>query len=236
MKVTITSPFSTATPESAMKPTAAEIENGMPRSQSATMPPVSASGTPREHQHRVARPRRTSRRAAGRSATKQTGTTNASRCFASTRFSNCPPQTSQLPGGSSTSRGDPLLRLGDERADVAAADVRLDDDAALAVLAADLVRALGDVDRCDGAERKEAEPEGAAPVDRRRARRRATPRPRVAAAGSAGCSSASRSRRNVFGQAHDDVEAPVALEELSRLAAADRDRRRPPARRRRSAP
>ena len=46
MNVTITSPFSTATPESAMKPTAAEIENGMSRSHSATMPPVSASGTP----------------------------------------------------------------------------------------------------------------------------------------------------------------------------------------------
>ena len=28
-----------------MKPTAAETENGMPRSHSATMPPVSASGT-----------------------------------------------------------------------------------------------------------------------------------------------------------------------------------------------
>ena len=46
MKVTMTSPFSTATPESAMKPTAAEIENGMSRSHSATTPPLSASGTP----------------------------------------------------------------------------------------------------------------------------------------------------------------------------------------------
>ncbi len=36
MKVSITSPFRTATPESAMNPTAAEIENGMPRSQSAS--------------------------------------------------------------------------------------------------------------------------------------------------------------------------------------------------------
>ena len=43
--VSITRPFSTATPDSAMKPTAAEIENGMPRSHSAAMPPVSASGT-----------------------------------------------------------------------------------------------------------------------------------------------------------------------------------------------
>ena len=36
MKVTITSPFSTATPDRAMNPTAAEIENGMPRSHSAS--------------------------------------------------------------------------------------------------------------------------------------------------------------------------------------------------------
>ena len=36
----------TATPESVMKPTAAEIENGIPRSHSSNMPPVSANGTP----------------------------------------------------------------------------------------------------------------------------------------------------------------------------------------------
>ena len=46
MNVTITRPLSTATPESAMKPIAAEIETGKPRIQSARMPPVSASGTP----------------------------------------------------------------------------------------------------------------------------------------------------------------------------------------------
>ena len=49
----ITRPFSTATPDSAMKPTPAEIENGMPRSHSATMPPVSASGTPLKTSSRV---------------------------------------------------------------------------------------------------------------------------------------------------------------------------------------
>ena len=46
MNVTSTRPFKTATPESAMKPTAAEIENGIPRSQSAATPPINASGTP----------------------------------------------------------------------------------------------------------------------------------------------------------------------------------------------
>ena len=45
MKLIITSPFSTATPDSAIKPTPAEIENGIPRSHSASTPPVSASGT-----------------------------------------------------------------------------------------------------------------------------------------------------------------------------------------------
>src|SRR3546814_2179598 len=46
MKVSITTPFSTATPDSAMKPTPAEIDIGMPLSSSASTPPVSASGTP----------------------------------------------------------------------------------------------------------------------------------------------------------------------------------------------
>ena len=45
MWFSMTRPFSTATPESAMKPTAAEIEKGMPRSHSRMTPPVSASGT-----------------------------------------------------------------------------------------------------------------------------------------------------------------------------------------------
>ena len=46
MKVTITRPLSTATPDRAMKPTPAEIDSGIPRRASATTPPVRASGTP----------------------------------------------------------------------------------------------------------------------------------------------------------------------------------------------
>ena len=42
----MTTPVSTATPHSVMKPTPAVIDNGMPRSHSAMTPPVSASGTP----------------------------------------------------------------------------------------------------------------------------------------------------------------------------------------------
>src|SRR5690606_17092254 len=46
MKATITRPLRTATPESAIKPTPAEIDSGMPRSHRDNTPPVSASGTP----------------------------------------------------------------------------------------------------------------------------------------------------------------------------------------------
>ena len=42
--LTHTSPFKTATPKSAMKPTAAEIENGIPRRYRANTPPVAAIG------------------------------------------------------------------------------------------------------------------------------------------------------------------------------------------------
>ncbi len=46
MNVIITSPFRTATPESAMNPTAAEIEKGISLSHRPANPPVKARGTP----------------------------------------------------------------------------------------------------------------------------------------------------------------------------------------------
>jgi len=46
MKVIITRPLSTATPERAMNPTPAEMESGMPRSHRPSTPPVRAKGTP----------------------------------------------------------------------------------------------------------------------------------------------------------------------------------------------
>ena len=42
---TSTTPFITAMPKSAMNPTPAEIENGIPRIQRAKIPPVAAIGT-----------------------------------------------------------------------------------------------------------------------------------------------------------------------------------------------
>ena len=46
MNEIITMPFSTATPERAMNPTAAEIDNGIPLSHKERNPPVNAKGTP----------------------------------------------------------------------------------------------------------------------------------------------------------------------------------------------
>lgn len=46
MKEIITTPFSTATPERAMNPMAAETDNGIPRTHKEKNPPVNASGTP----------------------------------------------------------------------------------------------------------------------------------------------------------------------------------------------
>ena len=54
MHATITTAVSTATPDNVMNPTPAEMESGMSRTQIATTPPVSASGTPLriDHQER----------------------------------------------------------------------------------------------------------------------------------------------------------------------------------------
>ena len=88
---------------------------------------------------------------------KQTGTTIMSRWRAAIRFSNCPPHAIQLPGGSFTCSRDLGLRLGDERADVAAAHVAGDGDAALAVLAGDFVEPFDHLHPGDGREGNEPE-------------------------------------------------------------------------------
>ena len=81
MYVSITNPFSTATPDSAMKPTAAETENGMPRNQSATMPPDSASGTALKTSS-ASRPEPSAANRIKNIIAKHAGTTMVSRCRA----------------------------------------------------------------------------------------------------------------------------------------------------------
>ena len=94
MKVSITRPLSTATPDRAMKPTAAETENGMPRSHSAKTPPVSASGTALNTSS-ASRAEPSAPNSSRKISTKHAGTTIISRWRAAARFSNCPPQVSQ---------------------------------------------------------------------------------------------------------------------------------------------
>ncbi len=90
----MTRPLSTATPDSAMKPTAAEMDSGMSRSHSARMPPVSANGMP----VKTTSPSRTLPNMANSSTktmSSATGTTICRRRVADSRFSKVPPQRVQ---------------------------------------------------------------------------------------------------------------------------------------------
>ncbi len=163
----ITRPLSTATPESAMKPTAAETDIGMPRSQSAATPPESASGTALKTSTRVAR-------AAERRIEQQEDQDEARRhddrepCARRGEILELPAPGQPIAGRQRDFRGDLGLRLGDDRGDVASAHIGGDDDAALAVLARDLVlpfadRDLGDLLQQDRRRRAGARPPAAAP-------------------------------------------------------------------------
>ena len=94
MKAIITSPLSTATPLSAMKPTAAEIDSGIPRNHSASTPPVSAKGMP-ENTSSPSRALPNIANSKAKTSPSATGTTTRRRSLADCRFSNCPPQPSQ---------------------------------------------------------------------------------------------------------------------------------------------
>ena len=151
------------------------------------MPPVSASGTPAEDERRVADRAEGRSRAAGRSGRSRSARRSASRCFAATRFSNCPPHSSQVPGGQ-LRRPRSMRRCASatKRADVAAAHVRLHDDAPLAVLAADLVRPFGELrsSRPTPSGRKRELPACARRRGVGRARRTRSARARAGSAGS----------------------------------------------------
>jgi hypothetical protein len=185
--MTMTRPFSTATPESAMKPTAAEIENGMSRTQSAITPPVRPSGTALKTSSEyltllnVAEEQQEDQQEADRHDDREP-------LLGRDEVLVLPAPHEPLPGGELDLRH-LRLRLVDERAQVAAAHVALHDDAPLAVLAADLVDALGDSTLATTL------PSGTKPISsalaadrcRRRCWRVARPawaRPRRAAAGS----------------------------------------------------
>ena len=116
-------------------------------------------------------------------------------------FSNWPPQSRKYPGGRVTLAPDRLAGLGDEAAQVAAGDIALDPDPALAVLAADLA---GPLDACAMSAtwlRGTQAPPGVRTQDGRR--------------------SASSEFRRVLGVAELQVEELVALVDLGHGLAAD---------------
>ena len=124
-----------------MKPTPAEIENGMSRSQSAS----DAAG--QRQRHAAEDEQRVLARAEGheqQAEDEQQRDRHDDLAAAGSRRSaarTCRPSRSSSPSGSSTSSPPALRSSATKRAEVAAAHVGGDDDAPLAVLAADLVRA-----------------------------------------------------------------------------------------------
>ena len=140
-------------------------------------------------------------------AAKMIGMTIDSRCDAACRFSNCPPHSMKLPGGSLTCAATLLLRFGDEGAQVVAADIGLHHDAPLAVFAADLVQAFGKAElapvRCSGTDARDPPSPGSITGKR-------PDRVEIVARGAV--------------EAHDDVESPVAFEDDAGFAPAERSR------------
>ena len=87
----ITTPLSTACPDSAMKPIAADTDSGMPNTHSATKPPISANGT----LTRISTASCTDLKASNSStkiSSSEIGTTTDSRFIARSWFSNSPDQ------------------------------------------------------------------------------------------------------------------------------------------------
>ena len=197
------------------------------------MPPVSASGTPvktssasldraegREEQDEDQEQRERARRseaAAARRAAARTGR----------------PTRSSSPAAIVTAARMRRSRLGDERPEVAAAHVGGDDDAALAVLAADLIRSGRDLDLAPPTLSGMKPGDAGGTMHRWRRRRDVLlggQRNRQALASPRGLAA------QPLRQAHDEVEAPVAFEDLRRPPCRRWRPRRRPARRRRSRP
>ncbi|MNN09819.1 hypothetical protein D3C81_1227230 [compost metagenome] len=91
MNEIITRPFSTATPDRAMKPTPALIENGMSLSHRAITPPVRAKGMP-VNTSRPSLRLLNIMNSSAKTSSSATGTTICSRWAADCNCSNWPPQ------------------------------------------------------------------------------------------------------------------------------------------------
>ena len=138
----MTTPFSTATPATAMNPTAAGIENGKPAQRSAPRRRRPARAARRRTRRSRSAGRRTSGTASPKMMASAIGTTNPSRLLARVKFSNWPPHSSVTPSGSLTACATWCARLVDEADQIAAAHVDLDQHAALQRFAVDDRRPL----------------------------------------------------------------------------------------------
>jgi hypothetical protein len=130
MKMIITSPFSTATPDSAMNPTAAEIENGDVAQPQRDHASGETERDRREDEQRVLEAELKVAKSSSRISRKQTGTTIVRRSFAATRFSNCPPHASHCRRAVRARRSF-ASASSTNVAEVASTHVALDDNASL---------------------------------------------------------------------------------------------------------
>ncbi len=143
---------STETPESAMKPTAAEIENGSPRASSATTPPTIANGTP-------AKTRTLSRTLPVGEVQQREDERERERhhdheaALGALEVLELPAEPDEVARRQLDVPRDPLPHLGHEAAEVAPAHVRLDDEAPLRPLALDRRRPGDLADRGEPPER-----------------------------------------------------------------------------------
>ena len=138
MKLSITSPLSTATPDSAMNPTAAETENGMSRSHKAAMPPVSASGTALNTRS-ASRAEPKALNKSRKISAKHTGHDNHEALPRRLEILELPAPGQPVSGREGNLLCDLRLRLVNQRADVAPAHFGRHDDPPLAVIPADLI-------------------------------------------------------------------------------------------------
>lgn len=90
----MTKPFNTATPDNAMKPTPAEMDNGIPRIHNAKTPPVNASGIPVKTNRASLKFLKVENNSRN-TIIKVRGTTNSNRFVADSNCSKVPPKSIQ---------------------------------------------------------------------------------------------------------------------------------------------
>ena len=145
-------PSITAIPNSAINPIAADTLKGIPVTNSASTPPITAIGmTLMASSVSVIEPKLIHSSIA--IITRLSGTTIFRRAMASCRLPNSPTHSILKPGRQRHIGRDPGLGLLDGAAEVAVAHAEFDRQIALLLLAIDVGRARQEIDRSDVAQR-----------------------------------------------------------------------------------